>query len=116
MENSVKVFFDWKSNKKRKSVEEKNIDNKIVAKWDKLDVLYSFIGVYTIGIYVFYKQLCKRTAYQIKRLDNEFFSIDYLSNNYMSFPDLNEVIVKSEFISEYDSVGNVIPIWPGGEC
>ncbi len=114
--DTVKAFFEWKNDKNRKTVEENNKNNSIVSKWDKLDVLYSFIGIYTIGIYVFYPKLCNRTDYQIRRGDNKkaFFSSNYLSNNYMNYPELNKVIEEFDFIKVYDTLGNVIPIWPGG--
>ena len=113
MENTVKEFFLWKTRNKE-TVEEKNKDNRYIASWEKLDVLYSFIGIYTIGIYVFYPEKCKKTDYMIKRNDKGYFSIKYLSENFESFPALNKAIEDSGFISVYDSVGNVIPIWPGG--
>ena len=113
MKNTMSDFFAWKSQKG--SVEEKYINNPIIAKWDKLDTLYSFIGIYTIGIYVFYPEKCNRTDYQIrKKEDNKFFSTEYLSENYKKYSKLNKVIEDSGFISVYDSIGNVIPIWPGG--
>lgn len=110
MKNTVKDFFVWKS--KKESIEEK--DNPYKDKWQKMDVLYSFIGIYTIGIYVFYPKKCKRTNYQIRQKNGDFFSTEYLSKNYQCFPRLNKVIEASGFISVYDTLGNVIPIWPGG--
>ncbi len=109
---SIDAFFKWKVADKN-SIEKINRDNKYVRKWNKIDVLYSFIGIYTIGIYTFYKEECRRTNYLIKTLDGGFFSKDYLANHYMDFPKLNKVIEDVGFIEVYDSVGNLIPVWPG---
>lgn len=112
MKNSIETFFKWKMTGKQ-SVEEKNKENLHVKKWGKVDVLYSFIGIYTIGIYVFYKNECKRTNYKIKTLDNTFFSTDYLANHYSKYPKLNKIIEDVGYIEVYDAVGNIIPVWPG---
>ena len=37
----------------RKNIEEKYEKHKVIAQWEKKDVLYSFIGIYEIGICVF---------------------------------------------------------------
>lgn len=78
MENSVPVFFEWKT-KKGKSVEDTCKDSySFVAKWDRRDVLYSFIGIYQIGIYSFYPEECHRTDYKIMRKDGKYFDLKYL--------------------------------------
>ena len=77
-------------------------------------MLYSFIGIYQIGLFVFYPDKCKRTKYTIKDKTNQFLSTDYLKERFAQFKKLNEVIIDSQFIQHIDSVGNVIPIWPGG--
>ncbi|MCI8606813.1 MAG: hypothetical protein HFG72_08360 [Hungatella sp.] len=53
IENKVESFFQWKTNPKEKNIEEKYEKHKIIAQWEKKDVLYSFIGIYEIGICVF---------------------------------------------------------------
>ena len=118
MENSVQTFFEWKL-KKCKSVEDTYKDiYGFVAKWDRRDVLYSFIGIYQIGIYSFYPEECRRTDYKIMRKDGKYFDLKYLVSGkkprYSKYDDLNKAIEKSELIDVIDSVGNVIPVWPGG--
>lgn len=86
----------------------------IISQWKKTDVLYSFIGIYQIGIYVFYPDKCKRTNYTIKNEAGEYFSLEYLTAEFKKYEKLNKTIIDSNFIQYIDSFGNVIPIWPGG--
>ncbi len=113
MKKSIENFFDWKTGKGN-SVEKQHQYHKIVSQWERTDVLYSFIGIYQIGLFVFYPDKCKRTKYTIKDKTNQFLSTDYLKERFAQFKKLNEVIIDSQFIQHIDSVGNVIPIWPGG--
>ena len=56
MENTIESYFQWKTNSKEPSIEKKYEKHKIISQWKKTgrtDVLYSFIGIYQIGIYVF---------------------------------------------------------------
>ena len=117
MNNSVEDFF--KSN--QKNIENMFSENTEIMKWKNRDVLYSFIGIYQIGIYAFYPEKCKRTDYVIRcKETNKYFSLKYLTelhndeSRYRAFSELNKVIEESGLIEIIDSVGNVIPVWPGG--
>ena len=113
MENNIETFFNWKTGK-GKTVEEQYQDHRIISQWEKTDVLYSFIGIYQIGIFAFHPDTCKRTKYTLRSITNEYFSTDYLKENFATYKDLNVAIMASQLIKYIDSVGNVIPIWPGG--
>ena len=120
MDNSIDAIFKWK-NSVKKSVEKTHEKDKYVSSWDKIDVMYSFIGIYQIGIYAFYPEKCKRTDYVIRcKETNKYFSLKYLTelhndeSRYRAFSELNKVIEESGLIEIIDSVGNVIPVWPGG--
>lgn len=121
MENSVETFFKWKFDSSKKSVEDMyNMNNKIISQWEKTDVLYSFIGIYQIGLYTFYPDEYIRTDYTIKTKENNYFGLKYLIEKensverFKKYEELNKVIENSQFIQYIDSPGNVIPIWPGG--
>lgn len=119
MNNSVEDFF--KSN--QKNIENMFSENTEIMKWKNRDVLYSFIGIYQIGIYAFYPSECKKTDYTIRIKDcseYKYFSTHYLTRMVMEkkqfevYEELNTVIEESRFIEVINSVGNVMPIWPGG--
>ena len=137
--------------KKRKSVEKENPRySEICGGSSQADVLYSFLGIYTLGVWVYNKKekqnindfqseirdkLSKRMK---KEIDQHFYStlfqlaIQDIGENDEIFNDaaegrvsaiksleinvdtLNENDELQRFISNYSSVGNVIPIWPGG--
>lgn len=109
-----KSFFKWKTNPKERPTEEKYEQHKIIAQWEKTDVLYSFIGIYQIGIYVFHPNKCRRTDYTIKNENGKYFKTQYLKDKFKRYEELNKTIEESRFIQYIDSIGNVIPIWPGG--
>ena len=114
MVNTIENYFQWKTNPKEPSIEIKYENHMIISQWKKTDVLYSFIGIYQIGIYVFYPDKCKRTNYTIKNEAGEYFSLEYLTAEFKKYEKLNKTNIDSNFIQYIDSFGNVIPIWPGG--
>lgn len=107
-------------NPHEKSIEEKNKENKIISQWEHTDVLYSFIGIYQIGLLVFYSDEFRSTGYTIKAKTGEYASLKHLTakendqERFKNYKDLNMVIKEAEFIQYIDSPGNVIPMWPGG--
>ena len=114
MVNTIESYFQWKTNSKEPAIEKKYEKHKIISQWERTDVLYSFIGIYQIGIYVFYPDKCKRTDYTIEKDVGEYFSLDYLKEEFKKYEKLNKTIIDSKFIQYIDSLGNVTPIWPGG--
>lgn len=90
--------------------------------WRYTDVLYSFLGVYVLGVNVFYKDKVECRGKQIKPLHNKegtnkrqlAYSINFIKKSYYEYEKLNELPKLKEFINVYFEIGNVIPIWPGG--
>lgn len=101
---------------KGQSIEEKHEEQIKKLQWSRSDVLYSFLGIYQIGIYVYYPKKCNRTPYTIKRKEGKFFDLEYLTTDerYEEYEELNKAIIESKFITHIDCLGNIIPIWPGG--
>lgn len=117
MENSIETFFKWKKDSSGISVEDMcNKDNKIISQWERKDVLYSFIGIYQIGLFVFYPDEYIKTDYTIKTRTGDFFGLEYLImeekevERFKKYEELNKMIEDSEFIQYIDTPGNVIPI------
>ena len=54
--NTVQDWFNWRTGIKRISVEEQNANNEHVKEWVHKDVLYSFLGIYSIGLWVYYPE------------------------------------------------------------
>lgn len=98
--------------------------------WEYTDVLYSFLGIYVIGLYAFDKE--SSMGKQLYRRIEDGFVIfvgdtnqRLYSNNYIlkmlkeskqpdNFSKLNQLKELKDFLRVYNSLGNVIPIWPGG--
>ena len=118
---TVNYFFDWKVDKKRTPIEDLYPQNEIIMSWERRDVLYSFIGIYQIGLSIYYPNLFYRTDYQIKIKDtHQVFGVDYLIEKendkcrYQQYNKLNTVLEEKAFISIITEPGNIIPIWCGG--
>jgi len=91
--------------------------------WKRTDVLYSFRGIYTLGIYAFYKndsifksKISRSTNTLKYQLDTEvrLYSEKTLSTIAANFEELNSHKEMANFITRYRSIGNIIPVWPGG--
>lgn len=112
------------------SVEKKLEKETKILGWEYTDVLYSFLGVYAIGLYAFDKEKSLEKQFY-RRIEDGFviFVGDtnqrLYSNNYIlkmlkeskqsdNFSKLNQLKELKEFLSVYNSIGNVIPVWPGG--
>ena len=112
---SVEDFFQ-----KRQSVEKYNEDKINKLKWECPDVLFSFRGVYAIGVFIHYRQLFVenvRTDIIVKDetgvTRQHLYSDKFLSENYTQFSDVNNLPEIKEFLEHYYDIGNIIPIWPG---
>lgn len=99
------------------NVEHKYIDFTRKNGWNYSDVLYSFKGIYTLGINVFYPELVELRG-RIIRPKGEgrrlVYSQAYLEANYSRFKKLNSLTELKFFIDKYEEIGNIIPIRPGG--
>lgn len=88
--------------------------------WGYTDVLYSFLGIYVIGLKTFYKNDFECSGVQIKpkRRENNnrqiAYSNTFIKRNYSSYDKLNNLDELTKFIEVYSNIGNIIPIWPGG--
>jgi len=115
---TVKDFFKWKYSKDFQSIEEKHCDIAKKLKWDETDVLYSFLGVYVLGLRVMYPEKFSVTKHQIRTNVGKYsinaYSNKYVRENYQRFEKLNSLKQLKKFLECYMSVGNLIPIWPGG--
>lgn len=113
---TVEDMVNWKNNKNSLSVEEYNKDKIRILGWETTDVLYFFLSIYVIGMLVFYPQ--KYEVPNIKIIESNsrktVYSNKFVKDNYKECKKLNEYLEKSGFISHYFDIGNVIPIWPGG--
>lgn len=114
---TVKAFFEWR-NTNGKSVEDINRKYTCNDKlnWQHVDVLYSFLGIYAIGFWVYNKDLCKTTDFEIKCDGKRVYSENFLSSvqnsDKYNVEELNQVVIP--FLKIYGSLGNVFPMWPGG--
>ena len=112
---SVEEWFNWRDTKKN-SVEFVNRERIKNLEWNRVDVLYSFLGIYTLGVYVKYKEkfICPSSEIRVKNTTQKLYSYNYLKNNYCKFSLVNKLSGIQELIEQYNSIGNVTPIWPGG--
>lgn len=116
----MKTFEDikkWKTGRRNISIEEQLLDQTRKLGWDKTDVLYSFLGIYVIGLRVFYPDIFERTSYLVKAPDGtNVYSNHYVfgTDNCLEYHELNNLSRLKDFIEIYDTIGNIIPIWPGG--
>ena len=112
---SVEEFFQ-----KRETVEKYNENKIIKLKWECPDVLFSFRGIYAIGVFIYYRQLFVdnvRTGIIVKdekrATRQRLYSDKFLSENYTQFSDVNDLSEIKEFLEHYYDIGNIIPTWPG---
>lgn len=112
---TVKEYIEWKNDDEEKSLEEMFFNEKEKLEWDETDTLYSFLGIYVIGLGVYYPNRFRCTDFQIRtEKSSNAYSNDYIFNNYKEFVALNELEGLKDFIKNYLTIGNLIPIWPGG--
>lgn len=141
--SNVVEMLKWKLEKSQ-SVEKKNDEyTKICGGSSQADVLYSFLGIYALGVWVYNKDKINKKQVIKNRVEGcssrqDFYSIRFqlaiqdIGENDEIFNDVVEGRVSAiksleinvdtlnkndelqRFISNYFSVGNVIPIWPGG--
>lgn len=112
---SVEEFFQ-----KRKIVEKCNEDKINKLKWKCPDVLFSFRGIYAIGVFIYYRELFVdnvKTDIIVKDENGgtrqRLYSDKFLSEKYLQFSDVNNLQEIKEFLEHYYDIGNIIPTWPG---
>lgn len=96
--------------------------------WQYTDVLYSFLGIYVIGLYAFDKEKEENQRF-FRRPDggttifvgegkqylySEKIISTYINENKKNLNDLNNLQELKDFLDVYCCIGNIIPIWPGG--
>lgn len=113
---TVEDFF----NKKRKTIEKYNYDKIAQLGWQCPDVLYSFRGVYAIGVFIYYQYLFRNDVIvdiilkETKDGAKQFlYSDKFLREHYTEFSDVNELSEIKLFLQRYYNIGNIIPTWPG---
>lgn len=112
---TVKEWMDWRFGNSESSERQNEAYTKSLG-WEITDVLYSFFGIYALGILVFYPEEYERTDYMIKesKTNKNVYSSIFIRKKYAIYKELNEFIEKSGFVSKYFEIGNIYPIWPGG--
>ena len=116
--NTVEDFFNWR-NSKELSFEEMHKKKTTILSWDETDTLYSFLGIYTIGLKAIYPDDFKSTQTQIKPTAKDkskfnAYSNKFFQENYKKYPKLNNLTELKTFLNCYLSIGILIPIWHGG--
>lgn len=113
---TVRDFFEAK----RETVEKYNEDRIVKLRWDCPDVLYSFRGIYTIGVFVYYRELfiddVKTDIILKEKIDDvrqHLYSDKFLRVHYTEFGNVNELPEIQLFLQHYYDIGNIIPTWPG---
>ena len=113
--NSVKDFF-----MKNETVEKYNGSKIRKLKWKYPDVLFSFRGIYAIGIFIYYREkFADNTKIDIIVKEKEsvsrqrLYSDKYLRENYQEFDCVNSLPEMKKFLKHYYDIGNVIEAWPG---
>lgn len=115
--NTVQEWFKWRGDSKSLSVEKHNKKEVLDLGWENTDVLYSFLGVYVIGAWVFYPEQFVRTPCRLNRVDGKTaYSYDFLHCKYSNYNELNDLQELKNFLNKYFSIGNICPIWPGGNA
>lgn len=130
--NSVEEWFRWKLSEevlkkyelnkiKYKSVEEENRDLAKVLGWKgEIDVLYSFLLLYKLGLQVVNETRFKQIKTEVKnkwgiqRLNESCPEFIFICSQDAAYTDFNNCPEIVKFVKLYFSIGNVIPIWPGG--
>lgn len=110
---TVREFFDWKLKADSyDSVEKHNKNFTDLLKWDRTDTLYSFQKIYQIGLQLpKFKEQYSEARKTIKGRVDDRTTQSKLCKHMKS---LNNKIKDTGFLSVYFELGNVIPIWPGG--
>lgn len=112
---SIKITTVEKFNEKYTST-----NNKKSLNWEETDVLYSFIFIYYLGLLVtnekrfeelFEEEKAEQMNNRLCRYSSMFL---FKCSRDPAFNSLNENELLVRFIKLYFSIGNVIPIWPGG--
>ena len=113
---------------KRKNIEASFRSETNQLGWQYTDVLYSFLGIYVIGLYAFDKgkeeneRTFRRTdggttifvGEKKQYLYSEKIISKCINENKKILNDLNNLQELKDFLDVYCCIGNVIPIWPGG--
>lgn len=124
---SVKEILEWKNGIIKYPISVELYENnkfytEICGGTKQTDVLFSFLGIYAIGVYVYNKDknifVVQRNKIKLKGKNQILCSKKYLldlqsdKNSEMEVEELNKTIQK--LVDVYFDVGNLIPMWPGG--
>lgn len=102
-------------------LEKTNRSKTEVLGWGKYtDVLYSFLGIFALGIYIFEKDksgkylIGKDYIIRIVGTRKWLYSRKYIQEHFSEFSELANAKEINDFAKVYDSIENIVPIWPGG--
>ena len=113
---SVEEFVRWK-NEPGKTLETMLEDTTTALGWDETDTLYSFYGIYAIGLKAYYPkefECYKNNVTIMSKKGEKVYSNEFIRTNYDKFTKFNNSENLKEFLKNYLTIGNLIPIWPGG--
>lgn len=106
---------------KYKSIEESNRVKTDALGWGKYtDVLYSYLGIFTLGVYIFENDklskysIGKDNIIRIKDTKKWLYNRNYIQEHFSDFSELANIKELRDLAKVYYSIGNIIPIWPGG--
>lgn len=106
---------------KYESIEKLNRSKIDMLGWGKYtDVLYSFLGIFALGVYIFEKDkeikysIGKDNIIRIAGTKKRLYSRKYIKDNFSNFLELVNVKEVNDFAKVYNSIGNIVSIWPGG--
>lgn len=113
--DTVEKWMEWRFGN-YESAEDFNRGFSAELGWEITDVLYSFLAIYAIGMLSFYPNKYHRTDYAIRDTvtNTNVYSGEFIKKHYKECKELNLFIEKSGFITNYFKIGNIYPMWPGG--
>lgn len=125
--NTVEEFFRWRLPSSTlakyglkplpyKSVEQENSKELAVLGWENPDTLYSFLLIYKLGLEVVnskhFNELLKQQKLNNKRFNSNSPEFLFLCSREEEYKDLNKKL--ESFLKLYFNIGNLMPMWPGG--
>ncbi len=113
---------------KKKNIEDLFRNRTDKLGWQYTDVLYSFLGIYVLGLYAFDKDSRNEKSRKFRRKEDgsiifvgdttqRLYSNEYIikQKHYKDNIDLNQLEELKEFLDKYSSIGNLISIYTPNE-
>ncbi|WP_159372520.1 MULTISPECIES: hypothetical protein [Staphylococcaceae] len=111
---NVEDYMQWRTSEGKSFEDIFNREMNILG-WTYRDVLYSFLGIYVLGIYVYYEEDINKKKTRLEFKDgSQLWNFEKIYKLYDKYEELNNLQEIKSFLSVYGSIGNIIPMWPGG--